>query len=136
MDMNQNLINQFINIFNISDEQIRVFFGPGRVNLIGEHTDYNGGHVFPCALSIGTYAIAQKRDDNIIRMYSMNFEHIGMVEFSLDRLRYEEAHNWANYPKGIIHTFQNHGYAVDKGFDVLYYGRYSKWSGVIIFRLD
>lgn len=128
--MNQNLINQFINIFNSSDEQIRVFFAPGRVNLIGEHTDYNGGHVFPCALSIGTYALAQKREDKMIRMYSMNVENTGMIEFSLDRLQYEESHDWANYPKGIIHTFKKHGYMIEQGFDVLFYGNIPNGAGL------
>ncbi|MBZ5750864.1 galactokinase [Metabacillus rhizolycopersici] len=128
--MNQNLINQFITIFNSSDEQIRVFFAPGRVNLIGEHTDYNGGHVFPCALSIGTYAALQKREDKMMRMYSMNAENTGMIEFSLDRLQYEESHEWANYPKGIIHTFKKHGYVIDKGFDVLFYGNIPNGAGL------
>ncbi|MCM3653557.1 galactokinase [Metabacillus litoralis] len=128
--MNQNLINQFITIFNSSDEQIRVFFAPGRVNLIGEHTDYNGGHVFPCALSIGTYAVVQKREDKMIRMYSMNAENTGMIEFSLDRLQYEESHEWANYPKGIIHTFKKHGYVIDQGFDVLFYGNIPNGAGL------
>lgn len=130
MNLNQNLINQFITIFNSSDEQIRVFFAPGRVNLIGEHTDYNGGHVFPCALSIGTYAALQKREDKMIRMYSMNAENTGMIEFSLDRLQYEESHEWANYPKGIIHTFKKHGYEIDKGFDVLFYGNIPNGAGL------
>jgi galactokinase len=130
MGMHQNLINQFRHIFHNSDEQIRMFFAPGRVNLIGEHTDYNGGHVFPCALSIGTYAVTQKRNDNRIRMYSMNFEHIGVIEFTLDRLLYEEAHDWANYPKGILHIFQQHGYEIDKGFDVLFYGNIPNGAGL------
>ncbi|WP_410429672.1 galactokinase [Metabacillus litoralis] len=130
MNLNQNLINQFITIFNSSDEQIRVFFAPGRVNLIGEHTDYNGGHVFPCALSIGTYAVVQKREDKMIRMYSMNAENTGMIEFSLDRLQYEESHEWANYPKGIIHTFKKHGYVIDQGFDVLFYGNIPNGAGL------
>lgn len=62
---------------------IRVFFAPGRVNLIGEHTDYNGGHVFPCALTLGTYAAVRKRDDNIIRMYSENIPEGLVVEREL-----------------------------------------------------
>jgi galactokinase len=128
--MARNLINPFKDVFSTSEDQIRMFFAPGRVNLIGEHTDYNGGHVFPCALSIGTYAIAKKREDNMVRMYSMNFENLGIIEFSLENLQYEEAHNWANYPKGVIDIFQKHGYAIEKGFDVLYYGNIPNGAGL------
>lgn len=74
-----NLVNDFKKVFG-TKEGIRTFFAPGRVNLIGEHTDYNGGHVFPCALDLGTYAIACKRDDSKIRLYSRNFEDLGIIE--------------------------------------------------------
>ncbi|WP_430125866.1 galactokinase, partial [Priestia aryabhattai] len=107
-----------------------MFFAPGRVNLIGEHTDYNGGHVFPCALNIGTYAIVRKRNDKMIRMYSMNFESLGVIEFSLEDLEYEDSHDWSNYPKGIIYTFKKHGYSIEKGFDVLFYGNIPNGAGL------
>ena len=81
---------------------IRLYFAPGRVNLIGEHTDYNGGHVFPCALTIGTYAIVRKRDDRKMRFYSQNFESLGIVEGSLDSLVYDKAADWTNYPVGVV----------------------------------
>ncbi|WP_078410215.1 galactokinase [Priestia abyssalis] len=128
--MIENLIKQFIKTFHVSDERTRVFFAPGRVNLIGEHTDYNGGHVFPCALNIGTYAVVQKRIDKMVRMYSVNFENIDIVECSLDNLRYEAAHDWANYPKGVIDTFKKHGYVIDQGFDVLFYGNIPNGAGL------
>ena len=67
---------EFDKIFG-RDGSENIYFAPGRVNLIGEHTDYNGGHVFPCALTIGTYAVARKRSDNRLRFYSMNFEGLG-----------------------------------------------------------
>ena len=89
----------FNSIFNEDGE--KVFFSPGRVNLIGEHTDYNGGNVFPCALDMGTYAVVSKREDKIIRAYSKNFEELGIIEFSLEDLVYEKAHDWVNYPKGV-----------------------------------
>lgn len=72
--MREQLIAQFKEIFG-ADGDIRTYFAPGRVNLIGEHTDYNGGHVFPCALTIGTYAVARKREDQQLRFYSVNFEN-------------------------------------------------------------
>ena len=84
-----------------------LLFAPGRVNLIGEHTDYNGGHVFPCSLSIGTYAVVQKRHDRKIRMYSKNFSEAGVIESSLEQLTYKTEDDWANYPKGVMDTFKS-----------------------------
>ena len=80
--MKEQILGKFKELFG-SEGDIRTYFAPGRVNLIGEHTDYNGGHVFPCALTIGTYAAARKRDDNLLRFYSMNFERQGVIESSL-----------------------------------------------------
>ncbi|SKA60016.1 galactokinase [Eubacterium uniforme] len=109
---------------------IRAYFAPGRVNLIGEHTDYNGGHVFPCALTIGTYAVARKRDDDKLRFYSMNFEEIGIIETSVDNLKNEEKDNWANYSKGVIWALQNEGYKITSGFDVAICGTIPNGSGL------
>ena len=75
------LKGKFKEYFNKEGE--RVFFSPGRVNLIGEHTDYNGGHVFPCALTIGTYAVVSKREDSLVRVISLNFEKLGIIEFDI-----------------------------------------------------
>lgn len=109
---------------------IRTYFAPGRVNLIGEHTDYNGGHVFPCALTLGTYAVARKRDDRKLKFYSMNFEKTGIVETSLDDLTpYKEA-GWTNYPKGVMWTFEKRGYTIPCGLDVLIYGDIPNGSGL------
>lgn len=107
-----------------------VFFSPGRVNLIGEHTDYNGGHVFPCALSFGTYGVVAKRNDKLVRMYSLNFENIGVVEFNLDEIKYDEAHDWVNYPKGVVSVFQNKGYNTECGFDILVFGNIPNGAGL------
>ena len=109
---------------------IRRYFAPGRVNLIGEHTDYNGGHVFPCALTIGTYAIVRKRDDRKMRFYSQNFENLGIVEGSLDSLVYDKAADWTNYPVGVVWAFGEKGYSVDKGFDMLLFGNIPNGSGL------
>ena len=130
--MHKNIVSMlqdnFINVFNVRDQHL--FFSPGRVNLIGEHTDYNGGHVFPCALSFGTYGIISKRNDRKVRLYSMNFEDLGVIEFSLDCMVYDKSHDWANYPKAVIKTFENHGYRTEHGFDILFYGNIPNGAGL------
>ena len=128
--MPNELLNKFIEVFQTNEENSRTFFAPGRVNLIGEHTDYNGGHVFPCALTIGTTAIVKKREDRLIRFYSTNFEQLGVIEVSLDNLRNEKAHDWANYPKGVVVILEQHGYKVETGFDVLYAGEIPNGAGL------
>ncbi|MGV2623137.1 UNVERIFIED_CONTAM: galactokinase [Halobacillus marinus] len=107
-----------------------LFFAPGRVNLIGEHTDYNGGHVFPCALSVGTYAVARKREDTKLRFYSMNFPEKGIIDADIEELTYEEKHDWANYPKGVVAAFKKHGYAVSSGFDIAFFGNIPNGAGL------
>lgn len=129
MENLQKLINQFKEIFG-SDDGIRAFFAPGRVNLIGEHTDYNGGHVFPCALDVGTTAIAKKRNDCKLRFYSMNFSEKGVIEVDLDGIEYKKSDDWANYPKGVIDVFQKANYKMDSGLDVLYFGDIPNGAGL------
>lgn len=107
-----------------------VYFSPGRVNLIGEHTDYNGGYVFPCALDFGTYAILQRREDKKCRMYSMNFETLGIIEISLEKIIYAQEDAWTNYPKGVIKMFQDRGVDTNFGFDVLFYGDIPNGAGL------
>lgn len=109
---------------------IQEFFAPGRVNLIGEHTDYNGGHVFPCALTIGTYAVVRKRGDRELRFCSLNFKEDGVVYSSLDDLTPSEKSGWTNYPKGVIWAFEKEGYKLDKGFECLIYGDIPNGSGL------
>ena len=91
------LRKDFLTVFGQAADQ--TFFSPGRINLIGEHTDYNGGHVFPAAISLGTYGAARKRDDQVLRFYSANFEDKGIIEVPLADLKFEKEHNWTNYPK-------------------------------------
>ncbi len=122
------LRNDFYNTFNIECENI--FFSPGRVNLIGEHTDYNGGNVFPCALSFGTYGLVSRRNDNKISLYSLNFKELGTIDFNLNDLVYKKAHDWANYPKGVIKTIIDHGYTVESGFNILIYGDIPNGAGL------
>ena len=111
--MKAKLIEKFVSIYG--EGEIRSFFSPGRVNLIGEHTDYNGGHVFPCALSIGTYMIVRKREDRTIRFYSENFSKLGVIETSLDDLVYSEKAGWTNYPKGVMWAMEGRGYKIPTG---------------------
>lgn len=113
------------------NEGVRCFFAPGRVNLIGEHTDYNGGHVFPCALTIGTYAAVRERNDKKINFYSMNFEKEGVIGISLEEeLKPSDSLKWANYPTGIIWAFMERGMKFDHGFDVVFAGNIPNSSGL------
>ncbi|MBQ3559744.1 MAG: galactokinase [Agathobacter sp.] len=125
----QKVLDKFKELFGDYGE-IGVYFAPGRVNMIGEHTDYNGGHVFPCALTIGTYGVARRRADRKLRFYSMNFEKRGIIESSLDDLKpYKEA-GWTNYPKGVIWAFGEKGMPVDFGMDLLLFGNIPNGSGL------
>lgn len=113
-----------------NEGEIGVYFAPGRVNLIGEHTDYNGGHVFPCALTIGTYMAARKRSDRKVRFYSMNFESLGVIECLLDNLTPKDNGEWTNYPMGIIWAFEGRGMKLDTGLDICLYGNIPNGSGL------
>ena len=111
----------FINKFGDGGD-IRGYFAPGRVNLIGEHIDYNGGHVFPCALSVGTYCIARKRNDNSILLYSDNCKRAGVRKASIDDIQYIKQNGWINYPLGVIWAFGLKGRKVTCGLDLFFYG--------------
>ncbi len=125
----EKLVRTFTQLFQ-PNEPIQTFFAPGRINLIGEHTDYNGGHVFPAAISFGTYALATKRTDRLIKLYSMNFEETGIITVELDNLAYNKADQWANYPKGIVDYFIKTGMELDYGFNVLFYGDIPNGAGL------
>lgn len=127
--MQKELMQQFVKVYGEGGD-IREYFAPGRVNLIGEHTDYNGGHVFPCALTIGTYGLARKRDDNKLRFYSMNFSKVGVIESSIDDLVPSEKAGWTNYPKGVMWAFEKRGYKLSSGLDFLIYGNIPNGSGL------
>ena len=127
--MKQELLKKFEEVFGDS-KGVGVYFAPGRVNLIGEHTDYNGGHVFPCALTIGTYAVARLRDDDKLCLFSMNFEEDGVGESRLADIETKKDGDWRNYPKGIVWAFGKKGYKVDKGLDILYFGNIPNGSGL------
>lgn len=127
--MKETVLKKFEELFgDIKD--VNVYFAPGRVNMIGEHTDYNGGHVFPCALTIGTYAAARKRADEKLRFYSMNFENLGVIESSIMDLKPEKEAGWTNYPKGVMWAFEKRGFKMPCGLDIVLNGNIPGGSGL------
>lgn len=120
---------KFKEIFG-TEGRFKTYFAPGRVNLIGEHTDYNGGHVFPCALTMGTYATVREREDRILNFYSINFDELGILSSSIDHLVYNVNENWINYPKGVIWALKDEGYDINHGFDIVYYGTIPNGAGL------
>lgn len=122
------LKKRFNELFKQTD--MKAFFSPGRINLIGEHTDYNGGNVFPCAITLGTYGLAAKREDQIINFYSENFSDLGVISIDLDNLEYKSEDKWTNYPKGMIKFLKESGYAINQGLDILYYGNIPNGAGL------
>ena len=129
ISMKDTILKKFEEVFG-AEEGVKAYFAPGRVNLIGEHTDYNGGHVFPCALTIGTYGAARRRTDNKLRFYSMNFEHLGVIESSLEDLVPSKEAGWTNYPKGVMWAFGEKGMKVSCGMDLMLYGNIPNGSGL------
>lgn len=127
--MKNKLIQDFKELYG-DEGTILSYFSPGRVNLIGEHTDYNGGHVFPCALTLGTYGIVRKREDRIMRFFSANFQNQGIVETNLDDLVFSQKAGWTNYPKGVVWAFGEKGHPIPQGFDLLIYGNIPNGSGL------
>ncbi len=127
--MKQQLVDKFLEIYGDGDA-VDVYFAPGRVNLIGEHTDYNGGHVFPCALTIGTYGAARKRNDNKLHFYSMNFDRVGVQESAVDALGEAKESDWTNYPKGVIWAFAKRGFEMPCGMDLVLSGNIPNGSGL------
>lgn len=123
------VLSKFEEVFG-DGKNVKAYFAPGRVNLIGEHTDYNGGHVFPCALTIGTIGVARKREDRKLRFFSMNFEELGVVESSLDAFVPGGDKNWTAYPKGVMWAFAQRGMEMPCGLDLLLYGNIPNGSGL------
>ena len=125
----ERLQDEFIKTLGEGGE-ISCYFAPGRVNLIGEHTDYNGGHVFPCALTIGTWAAVRPRKDRNLRLFSMNFPDQPPRMISLDALCYQKEDDWCNYPKGVVWAFKEAGYTLPRGLDILYHGNLPNSAGL------
>ncbi|MFD2114846.1 galactokinase [Paenibacillus yanchengensis] len=124
----EQLISQFEETYSKNDRKIHVFHAPGRVNLIGEHTDYNGGYVFPAALTFGTSMLIRERDDQQISFASTNFPLV--KTFAYDQIVYDEADDWTNYPKGIVYHLQQEGVTFQSGYDVLYHGEIPNGAGL------
>ena len=129
MEMKEKVLKKFAAVFG-DTEGVKSYFAPGRVNLIGEHTDYNGGHDFPCELAIGTYGAARKREDRKLRFFSMNFEHLGVIESSLDNLTPEKKADWTNYPKGVMWAFEKRDMKIPYGMDLVLCGNIPNGSGL------
>lgn len=125
--MRDKILESFFAKFGESDFTPNVFFSPGRVNLIGEHIDYNGGYVFPCAIDLGTYGVMRPRADNIIKLASGNFDK--NVEFSTENLVVDPGHEWGNYVKGVIVQFEKAGHKIG-GFDLYVYGNLPNGAGL------
>lgn len=125
----EKLKRRFSELFGSLDNT-REYFSPGRVNLIGEHTDYNGGHVFPCALTLGTYAIARRRDDDKIMLYSENVSKAGVITLSKDNIELNGSYGWAAYPIGVVWAFEKQGYGIDSGFEMALFGDIPNGSGL------
>ncbi|GBG95967.1 galactokinase [Lactococcus termiticola] len=123
------LNHQFAKVFG-DTENVEYFFSPGRINLIGEHTDYNGGYVFPASITIGTTGLARLRDDQKVRLYSVNFPDAGVLEFDLADVKDKKDGEWINYVKGMIVALDEAGYSIDKGFELLVSGEIPTASGL------
>ena len=123
----KNLVDKFVEIYGESKEKNRVFMSPGRVNLIGEYTDFNGGQVFPCALDFGTLAVARKRLDNKIKLASMNFEKT--LELDTEGIVFKEEDDWCNYPKGVMKYMIEEGFEIG-GLEILYEGSIPNGAGL------
>ncbi|KGH73411.1 galactokinase [Oenococcus oeni] len=122
------LLKEFKEQFKKTAE--KVFFSPGRINLIGEHTDYNGGNVFPCAISIGTFGVYGSRDDKTIRMYSANIPDQGVVSFQLNDLEYHKEDGWTNYLRGVLASLVSRDYKINHGFDLFIHGNLPDGAGL------
>ena len=122
------LKQEFSKIYH--QEPTGCYFSPGRINLIGEHTDYNGGHVFPCAISLGIYGAASPRTDERFCFYSANFAAMGVVETDMRQLQFAKEDSWANYAKGMLHFMLEKGAKIDHGLNIYINGNIPDGAGL------
>ena len=128
MNLN-NLVDEYKKVFD-SHSTVKGYFAPGRVNLIGGHVDYHGGFVLPCAINYGTYMIMAKRNDQMIKGYSMNFEAQGIITGNLDILKRDLSDDWFSYVKGIIKILKDKGHEINEGFNLLLNGNIPNGAGL------
>ncbi|ENQ3112718.1 galactokinase [Bacillus cereus] len=128
MEKKRELALKFAEIFG--DQETTQYFSPGRINLIGEHTDYNGGYVFPASITYGTYGVARRREDERVLVYSTNFEKLGVIDFTVNELNYVKNDNWANYVKGVLLILKEAGHKIDSGFELLVEGTIPNGAGL------
>lgn len=124
MDLN-NLKDQFLQIYNKDSE---IYFAPGRVNIIGEHTDYNGGFVLPSAISFGTYLAIAPNGEQVMRFQTTNFDY--RTEIPLNELSRKHGDEWVNYPLGVLDQFIKKGIVIDRGMDMLFSGDIPNGAGL------
>lgn len=123
------LLAKYQDLFQVPGDD--VFFSPGRINVIGEHTDYNGGHVFPCAISLGTYGVFGKRDDQEVHLYSGNMEGDEVIfDLNDDQPETDDDRKWANYFKGMLVYLKQGGFTIDQGFNLYVYGNLPYGAGL------
>ncbi len=128
--MENQFLEKFQEIYGGGTDDVQIWFAPGRVNLIGEHTDYNGGHVFPCALTLGTWGGVRLRQDRTLRFYSANFPQNGIQTVELDQLTPGCVGSWISYPCGVFWVYGQRGYEIPCGMDLFVWGNIPAGSGL------
>jgi galactokinase len=123
----EQLKETFVSLYGEQADEMHLYFSPGRVNLIGEHTDYNGGYVFPCALSFGTYLMVRKNQSRIVRLATTNFDH--RSEVNLDAPFERDGKSWINYPVGVLNELRKTAHEIE-GVELLYSGDIPNGSGL------
>lgn len=122
------IATKFNQVFNTDAKE--VYFSPGRINLIGEHTDYNGGHVFPCAISLGTYGGYRDREDTTVKLFSGNLSDTGVIEFDVNDLDFDKKYQWSNYLRGMMLELRKLTQDYDHGFELYLEGDLPDGAGL------
>ncbi len=122
----EKLKESFLKLYGSSEEKINLYFAPGRVNLIGEHTDYNSGYVFPCSLTYGTYLMIREQKENAVDLTTMNYSY--HKKLKLPEIEKDDE-NWVNYPMGVMKQFQEKGFEIP-GCQMLFAGDVPDGAGL------